>query len=231
MADQKITELPIKGTSSINLADYLLGIDSAEGYQMLISDLAKKIIEDYSGSTVAGSAQALKTALDGINTKIGSATMGTTATTLTGAIAEHEGDIVDLRSDLAPVETANVATRAYTAGSYLVIGGTLYKATTAIASGATLTVGTNIALVTVSSEISNDTLYFTSVAVSATTGDIALISDARITADHVVTEVTWADPSAISSAVTWTTSAGSLVLNGTCASATTVNITLARKAN
>lgn len=71
MADQKITELPIKGTSAINLADYLLGIDSAEGYQMLISDLAKKIIEDYTGSTVAGSAQALKTALDGLTSSKG----------------------------------------------------------------------------------------------------------------------------------------------------------------
>lgn len=70
MADQKVTELPIKGTSGINLADYLFGIDSAEGYQMLISDLAKKIVEEYSGSSVAGSAQTLKVALDGIaNTK------------------------------------------------------------------------------------------------------------------------------------------------------------------
>ena len=35
-----------------------------------------------------------------INNKIGSTTMGTTATTITGAIAEHEGDISTLNSNL-----------------------------------------------------------------------------------------------------------------------------------
>lgn len=74
-------------------------------------------------------------------------------------------------------------------------------------------------------------LYFTNVAVSATTGDIATISNAKITADHVVAEVTWANPSAITTNVTWTTSAGSLVLNGTCSSATTVNVVLVKKNN
>ena len=74
-------------------------------------------------------------------------------------------------------------------------------------------------------------LYFTSVAVSATTGDIATVSDAAITADHVVAEVTWANPSAITTDVTWTTASGSLVLNGTCTSATTAAIVLVKKNN
>ena len=74
-------------------------------------------------------------------------------------------------------------------------------------------------------------LYFTSVAVSATTGDIATISNAKITADHVVAEVTWANPSAITSDVTWTTASGSLVLNGTCTAATTAAIVLVKKNN
>ena len=59
MADQKITELPIKTSTGINLTDYLLGIDSAEGYQMLVSDIAKKIVEDYAGSTLLGVAQSV----------------------------------------------------------------------------------------------------------------------------------------------------------------------------
>lgn len=74
-------------------------------------------------------------------------------------------------------------------------------------------------------------LYFTSVAVSATTGDIATVSNAKITADHVVAEVTWANPSAITTDVTWTTASGSLVLNGTCTAATTANIVLVKKNN
>ena len=74
-------------------------------------------------------------------------------------------------------------------------------------------------------------LYFTSVAVSATTGDIATVSNAKITADHVLAEVTWANPSAITTDVTWTTASGSLTLNGTCTAATTANIVLVKKNN
>ena len=36
-----------------------------------------------------------------VNDKLGSTTMGTTATTVTGAIAEHEGDITSLSSQIA----------------------------------------------------------------------------------------------------------------------------------
>lgn len=74
-------------------------------------------------------------------------------------------------------------------------------------------------------------LWFTAVAVSATTGDIATISDSAITADHVLGRIEWANPSAITTDVTWTTSAGSLVLNGTASSATTANILLVLKNN
>ena len=112
MADQKVTELPIKNQSAINLADYLFGIDAAEGYQMLISDLAKKIIEDFTGSTLGGSSQALKTIIDAINTKIGNTAMGTTATTITGAIKEHETDISTLngKTDLSSSFTNSLST-------------------------------------------------------------------------------------------------------------------------
>jgi len=74
-------------------------------------------------------------------------------------------------------------------------------------------------------------LYFTSVAVAATTGDIASISNAKITADHVLAECVFANPSAITTDVTWTTASGSLVLNGTCTAATTANIVLVKKNN
>lgn len=88
MADQKITELQIKTSTGINLTDYLLGIDSAEGYQMLVSDIAKKIVEDYAGSTLAGSAQSIASAftqvplLAGVNTILTSGTDLNTVTTV-----------------------------------------------------------------------------------------------------------------------------------------------------
>lgn len=76
-----------------------------------------------------------------------------------------------------------------------------------------------------------EALWFTNVAISATTGDIATISDSAITADHVLGRIEWANPSYITTDVTWTTSAGSLVLNGTASSATTAKILLVLKNN
>ena len=109
MADQIITERPIKPQSGFNLNSYLLGLD-ADSYRILISDLAKKIVEDYSGSTLAGSAQAVKTALDSIDSTIGNAAMGTTATTITGAIAEHESDIGSVNAKIGNTAMGTTAT-------------------------------------------------------------------------------------------------------------------------
>lgn len=74
-------------------------------------------------------------------------------------------------------------------------------------------------------------LWFTSVAIAATTGDIATITDAAITANHVLGRIEWANPSYITTDVTWTSSAGSFVLNGTCGTATTANVLLVLKNN
>lgn len=79
--------------------------------------------------------------------------------------------------------------------------------------------------------IANNVLYFTSQACSALTGDFCTVSNAKITANHVVAEVIFANPSAITTDVTWTTASGSLKLNGTCSTATTVNIVLVKKTN
>ena len=127
MADQKVTELPIKGANGINLADYLFGIDSAEGYQMLISDLAKKIVESYSGSSLAGSARTLKNALD--------------------TVASNAG------GNMATIESSTTASKAYAVGDYMVRNGQLYKVTAAIASGGTITVGTNVAAAAAADDI------------------------------------------------------------------------------
>lgn len=123
----------------------------------------------------------------------------------------------------------------------------LYRATAAIAFGETIILDTNCVYTTVSGELegkaeesevsslnealTKQTLYFTSVACAATTGNFATVSNANISADHVVVECTFANPSAITTDVTWTTANGSLTLNGTCASATTANIILSKKGN
>lgn len=55
----------------------------------------------------------------------------------------------------ATVETGNTASQAYTKGSYLFYRNTLCKALSDITSGATLSIGTNIAYTTVGSELNS----------------------------------------------------------------------------
>ena len=78
---------------------------------------------------------------------------------------------------------------------------------------------------------SHKVLFFENQSVSARTGDILTLNDSSITADHIVTECVWGNQSYITSDVTWTTSDGRLVLNGTCTTATTVTLTLVKKDN
>ena len=66
MADQNITALPKKTSSQLAATDYLLGIDSAEGYQMLIQDLGDYIIQ-HAISSLAGSNQTLANAISALN--------------------------------------------------------------------------------------------------------------------------------------------------------------------
>lgn len=84
MADQKITELPVKTSSGIAATDYLLGIDSAEGYQMLIQDLGDYIINHVS-ATLGGSAQTLAAAITSATDKVNIVTGSDTIKTLTAS--------------------------------------------------------------------------------------------------------------------------------------------------
>jgi hypothetical protein len=133
--------------------------------------------------------------------------------------------------NFATYQATLTASKAYKVGEFLTYNGYLYRVTTAIASGGTITIGTNVVQTTVGDEVANYCLRFENVTVNATTGDIALITDARITADHVVVECVWGDASAITTDVTCTTSAGSAVLNGTCTAQTTATVTLVKKCN
>lgn len=74
-------------------------------------------------------------------------------------------------------------------------------------------------------------LYLTNIPVLATTGDISTVNNSEITSNHVVAECVFANSSAIITDVTWSTSAGILILNGSCNSATTVNIVLVKTSN
>ena len=145
--------------------------------------------------------------------------------------AAVEGLLDTVLGNFATVESSTTASKAYKVGEYLILNNLLYRVAAAIASGGTITVGTNVVQTTVGDEVANNCLRFENVTVSATTGDIATITDARITADHVVAECVWGNASAITTDVTCTTSAGSLVLNGTCTAATTVTVTLVKKCN
>lgn len=78
MADQNITELPVKTSSGMTSSDYMLGIDSAEGYQMLIKDLGDYIIRNVQVNTIAGANQTLKSALDTLNSNSNLLTGGNT---------------------------------------------------------------------------------------------------------------------------------------------------------
>lgn len=100
MADQNITELPIKTNSGVASTDYMLGIDSAEGYQILVRDVAKYIVENYNGSTIAGSAQTVQSAVNALNSNL--QTVIPTQTTERGkTFAEHIQLLLD--ADKLPI--------------------------------------------------------------------------------------------------------------------------------
>lgn len=70
MAD--VYEQNLASKSTLTTTDYIrvVGSDNVS-YKQLVSDVAKKIIENYTGSTLAGSAQSVKSAVDSLNSKIG----------------------------------------------------------------------------------------------------------------------------------------------------------------
>lgn len=68
-ADQPITGLPKKTVTGITANDYILGIDSAEGYQMLIQDLGNYIIQNAT-SSLMGSNQTIAAALTALNSNL-----------------------------------------------------------------------------------------------------------------------------------------------------------------
>ena len=80
--------------------------------------------------------------------------------------------------------------------------------------------------------LDKEILYFQTQGVSAATNaEILRITDSRITTDTVVLSIVFANPSAITSNVSWTSYAGYITFSGTCTSATTANVILGQKGN
>ena len=65
----KERNLPQKTTLTTSDFIRVVGSDNAS-YKQLVSDVAKKIIENYTGSSLAGSSQSVKSALDSLNSKM-----------------------------------------------------------------------------------------------------------------------------------------------------------------
>lgn len=67
-----IQENALPSKSSIVATDKLRAIGSdSKSYQALVSDVAKYIVENYNGSTIAGSAQTIQSAVNALNSNIG----------------------------------------------------------------------------------------------------------------------------------------------------------------
>ena len=69
---EEIYEHEMEKNSSPVLTDFLrmIGGTDSMSYKVLVSDIAKAIVEQYKGSSLAGSAQSIKTAIDSLNSNL-----------------------------------------------------------------------------------------------------------------------------------------------------------------
>lgn len=139
------------------------------------------------------------------------------------------GQVLKYNSSAARWENGSLGTAASKNSTNAVTSGS----TNLVESGAvyTETSGIKTRVTNLETQATNKVLYLTGVACAATTGNFVSKSDSNITANHVVASVEYANPSAITTDVTWTTANGRVKLNGTCASATTCSIVLVKKDN
>lgn len=94
MAETTITIPDLGSLTSGQVSDLLLVTRGTTGYKMLVSDIAKTIIETYAGSSLAGSSQSVKSALDSLNSSI--VYTSTTQSEFSDAndLRTHEGKIL-----------------------------------------------------------------------------------------------------------------------------------------
>lgn len=68
-------------------------------------------------------------------------------------LASVKSDLSEVRDIIAQTETTSTASQNYAVGDYLILNNQLYKVTVAISSGETITPGTNVELITLTSEV------------------------------------------------------------------------------
>lgn len=79
--------------------------------------------------------------------------------------------VISIESNLATVELGT-ASKNYAKGDYLIMNNTLYKVTTAIVAGATITVGTNVVQTSVAEELALNNIQLTLTGVGSSAKDI-----------------------------------------------------------
>ena len=115
----KISELP--SVSEVLGTDESPAVQSSTTKKFTMTQLGSYILGAFSGLSLGGIAQTVKSAIDSIATLLGNSSMGTTATTVTGAIAEHESDITSLNNNLnfaIDTKSASTYTVAANSGAY-----------------------------------------------------------------------------------------------------------------
>lgn len=129
---------------------------------------------------------------------------------------------------------ASNLSKGYKVGEYCIANGKLYRFTQRVFPGDAIVAGTytssdNAVETTLNKELSTDKLWYYHVPVEATTGQIVDIIDSRITPQHVLAEITWADESKITSLTQWTTNfEGHFSIGGSASAATECTVLLVR---
>ena len=149
--------------------------------------------------------------------------------------AVSAGDLLTVSSTAGQCCTATdgdrevaVAITAKASGS----AGTVKAILTGTSTAATAPLDSNNRQLATTAFVRKEILYFYQEAVStASNAEIFRITNDLIDADTVVLECTFADPSYITSDISWTSAAGYISFIGTCTTATTANVTLGRKGN
>lgn len=128
-----IDQVQLPDGSNYNIVDNISGFASQSYVDSAVSSVTK---------TTIGLGNVDNTS--DLNKPISSATQ-----TALNTLDEDKAD----KTDIATVESGTTASRAYSVGELVYVSGTLYRVKTAITSGATFTVGTNIEVTNVSNKL------------------------------------------------------------------------------
>ena len=158
------------------------------------------------------------------------------ADTLSADIAGLQAQIDRILTEIGiAVEADHTSmTAAHSAGEYVYSEGHLYRLLKNLAIGTAIVSGTGTSWdsaeeVSINSDLATERLWFKSAPVTATTGTIVDITDARITKQHVLAEIHWGDSSYITALTDWSTdTTGHFIITGTASAATTVTVLLVR---